>query len=299
MTVRPVTGQAQQNAGIGAIDAVANLRTPELIAGRQHQWILYGERFGREEPIFTLEQQIEKMDACGIDKAFLIATKLGSKYHGFTDSVPYEAVYEAIQKYPDRFYGLAGVDPFEGMEGVRELEHAVKDLGFVGAHLYPHWFGLEPDHRKYYPFYAKCAELDIPIQMQVGHCLIYISDRPPMRSVGRPILLDTIACDFPELKLIGIHTGWPWVEEMISVAWKHPNVYIGSDAYAPRYWKPEFIHFINSWGQNKVIFGSDHPVIDMERAMSEIAELELNPESRRKFLRDNTARVYKLPEGHS
>ena len=75
----------------------------------------------------------------------------------------------------------------------------------------------------------------------------------PLRSVGRPITLDTIACDFPELKIIGIHTGWPWVEEMISVAWKHPNVYIGSDAYAPKFWKPEFVQFINSWGQDKVL----------------------------------------------
>ena len=81
---------------------------------------------------------------------------------------------------------------------------------------------------------------------------------------------------------------------MIAVAWKHPNVYVGSDAYAPRYWKPEFIHFINSWGRNKVIFGTDFPVIDMERAMQEIQALELNPESQRKFLRDNVIRLYNL-----
>ena len=176
------------------------------------------------------------------------------------------------RKYPTRFRGLAGIDPTEGMEGVRQLEYAIKELGFIGAHLYPHWFELAPDHRKYYPFYAKCVELDVPIQMQVGHCLVYSTDRP-LTSVGRPILLDTIACDFPELKLIGIHTGWPWVEEMISVAWKHPNVYIGSDAYAPKYWKPEFVHFINSWGQDKVLFGTDFPIIDFERATREVGEL--------------------------
>jgi predicted TIM-barrel fold metal-dependent hydrolase len=106
--------------------------------------------------------------------------------------------------------------------------------------------------------------------------------------------LDTIACDFPELKLVGIHTGWPWVEEMISVAWKHRNVYIGSDAFAPRYWKPEFVHFINSWGQDKVIFGTDHPVIDMGRALTEIDELNIRPNSKKKFLRDNVIRLYSL-----
>ncbi len=290
--------QSRFDLGVKAIDTVCNIRTPELIAARKHKWILYSRRFakGQTEPVFTHEQLIEKMDASGIESAFLIAAKLGSVHRGYTDSVPYEAVAEAVQAHPDRFYGLAGIDPLEGMDGVRELERSVKELGFVGAHLYPHWFDLEPDHRRYYPFYAKCVELDIPIQMQVGHCLIYIDDRPPMRSVGRPILLDTIACDFPELKLIGIHTGWPWVEEMISVAWKHPNVYIGSDAYSPRYWKQEFVHFIDSWGRDKVIFGSDYPVIDMERAMTEIADLGLRPESQRQFLRENAIRVYKLDQ---
>ena len=84
-------------------------------------------------------------------------------------------------------------------------------------------------------------------------------------------------------------------EEMIAIASKHSNVYIGSDAYAPKYWNPEFVHFINTWGQNKVIFGTDFPVIDFRRAMDEIEGLSLNPESKLKFLRDNAIRVYNLP----
>ena len=283
----------QTETKIKAIDTVVNLPDPERV--RHHEWILE-ERpgFGGGESNMTPERYLEKMDAAGIEKSFLIAAKAGSKHEGYMDAVPYEEVAEIVNKHPDRFYGLAGIDPWEGMEGVKALEHAVKEMGFIGAHLYPHWFRMEPDHRKYYPFYAKCVELDIPIQMQVGHCLIYIKDRPPLASVGRPILLDTIACDLPELKLIGIHTGWPWVEEMISVAWKHPNVYIGSDAFAPKYWKPEFVQFINSWGQNKVLFGTDYGVIDNERAMAEIEELGLKRESKRKFLRDNAVRVYNL-----
>ncbi len=153
---------------------------------------------------------------------------------------------------------------------------------------------MEPDHPKYYPFYAKCVELEIPIQIQVRYCLIYIKDRPPFRSVGRPILLDTIACDFPELKIIGIHTGWPWIEEMISVARKHPNVDIGTDAHAPKYWKPELVQYLNSWGRDKVIFGTDFPVVEMERAMKEIKGMRLRPEAKRKLLRDNARRVYNL-----
>ena len=82
--------------------------------------------------------------------------------------MPLDIVARAVEAYPDKFSGLAGIDPYMGMDGVRALETAVRDMGFIGAHLYPHWFELAPDHAKYYPIYTKCCELDIPIQMQVG-----------------------------------------------------------------------------------------------------------------------------------
>jgi hypothetical protein len=86
---------------------------------------------------------------------------------------------------------------------------------------------------------------------------------------------------------------------MISVAWKHPNVYISSDAYAPKHWRPEFIHFINTWGQDKVLFGTDFPVIGIKRAVTEIGDLSLREKALPKFLGENAARVYGVgqPEG--
>jgi predicted TIM-barrel fold metal-dependent hydrolase len=83
---------------------------------------------------------------------------------------------------------------------------------------------------------------------------------------------------------------------MISVAWKHPNVYIGSDAYAPHHWPESFVHFINSWGKDKVLFGTDWPVIDPERAVKEVDELDLPTDARQKFLRENALRLFRLPE---
>ncbi len=281
----------------GALDIVINLHTPEVLAIRPawHKDFI-GGKIGADDEILRglpIEKYIERMDRAGIQMAFIAAAKSGSIGHPVNWHLPYEMVAEVVKKYPTRFKGLAGIDPNESMEGVRKLEYAIRELGFVGAHLYPHWFEMSPTHRKYYPFYAKCAELGVPIQMQVGHCLVYSKDRP-LRSVGRPITLDTLACDLPELKIIGIHTGWPWVEEMISVAWKHPNVYIGSDAYGPKYWKPEFINFINSWGQDKVLFGTDFPIIDFERATREINDLGLRDHAKEKLLWKNAARVYGL-----
>jgi uncharacterized protein len=282
---------------LGAIDAVCNYEfdDPELQrSGWARNFIV--EKVGADETRIrgmSVEAFIEKMDRAGIEHVLLLAVKAGSAMHTINRRIPYEKVAEVCAKYPKRFSGLAGVDPTEGMHGVRELERAVKDLGFVGAHLYPHWFEMAPDHARYYPLYSKCCELDIPIQMQVGHCLRYSAERP-LKSVGRPITVDTIACDFPELKLVGIHIGWPWTEEMISVAYKHPNVYIGSDAYTPRHWPKEFVHFLDSWQPDKVLFGTDYPVVDLERARTEIEGLNLKPASKVKFLRDNAIRLYKL-----
>ena len=233
------------------------------------------------------------MDQAGIERAFLIACKVGQLGLQGSWHLAYETVAEMVEAYPSRFHALAGIDPTEGMAGVRALEQAVREFGFIGAHLYPHWFELAPDHAKYYPFYAKCVELGVPIQMQVGQSLVYDPKRP-LRSVGRPITLDTVACDFPELKLIGIHVGIPWTDEMIAMAWKHKNVFIGSDAHSPKYWPQSFVHYLNSYGQDKVIFGTDWPVLDFERTRAEIDALELREGPRRKLLRDNVLKIYGL-----
>jgi predicted TIM-barrel fold metal-dependent hydrolase len=104
-----------------------------------------------------------------------------------------------------------------------------------------------------------------------------------------------VAIDFPELKIIGIHLGWPWVEEMIAVTYKHTNVYIAGDAYAPKHWPETFVKYADSWGQDKCLFGTDWPVVDPERAMAEVVGLGLRPEAVSKLLRENALRLFRLP----
>jgi predicted TIM-barrel fold metal-dependent hydrolase len=283
---------------IKAIDIVVNPITPEIIRMRP-AWTktFLNGKIGRDESVtqgITHEQMLGLMDRAGIERAFLIATCTGQLGLQGSWHLPYETVAEAVQRFPDRFSGLAGLDPTEGMNGVRKLAHAVQEYGFIGAHFYPHWFELAPDHAKWYPFYAKCVELDIPVQLQVGQSLVYDPARP-LRSVGRPITLDAVACDFPELKLIGIHVGIPWTEEMIAMAWKHKNIYIGCDAHSPKYWPASFVHYINSFGQDKVLFGTDYPVLDFERTVNEIEALGLKPQALEKLMRENARRLYKLP----
>ena len=285
------------NYAIQAIDCVVNPITPEIMKLRP-DWArsFWSGKIGRDASLVegvTHEAMLQMMDRAGIERAFLIATKTGRLGLPGSWHLPYETVAEAVRRYPGRFSALAGLDPTEGMRGVRELERAVRDLGFIGAHMYPHWFELAPDHARWYPFYAKCAELDIPVQMQVGQSLIY-TPAQRLRSVGRPIALDPVACDFPELRLVGIHVGIPWTDEMIAMAWKHPNVYIGCDAHSPKYWPASFVHYLNSYGQDKVLFGTDYPVLDFVRTREEIEALGLREAPKRKLLRDNALRVYRL-----
>ena len=286
-----------QKLSYKAIDAVVNIWTREALSHRPD----WGDEFfvgkmNAENALMaglSLEEIIEKMEEAGIEKAFLIAARAGRVGLPGCYHMPYSVVAEACAKYPERFYGLAGVDPFEGKGGVRAFEDAIKNMGFVGAHLYPHWYELAPDHAKYYPFYAKCCELNVPIQMQVGQSMVY-SQEYRTKSVGQPIALDAVACDFPELKLIGIHVGIPWHDEMISMAWKHENIFIGCDAHRPKYWPKSFIHYLNSYGQDKIIFGTDFPVLEFKKTIDDIDALGLKSEVRKKLLRDNVIRVYGL-----
>lgn len=281
----------------GAIDIVVNPLTQRIVDSRP-AWTreFHTAKIGRaaaDVQSVSLEQMLAQMDVAGIARAFLVSCKLGQLGTPGAWHMPDEWIAEAVAQYPDRFSGLAGVDPTEGMEGVRRLERAIRDYGFIGAHTYPHWFELAPNHARYYPFYAKCCELGVPIQMQVGQSLVYYKKRP-LRSVARPILLDDIACDFPELKLVGIHIGIPWHDEMIAMAWKHENVFIGTDAHSPKYWPASFVQYLNTYGRQKVMFGTDFPVLAFKRTVDEIDELGLRPETMRAVMRDNALRIYGL-----
>jgi predicted TIM-barrel fold metal-dependent hydrolase len=236
-----------------------------------------------EEPPQGADLLLPEMDRWGVEKAMIGVSPSNS------------IGLSTLQAHPDRFIGAYEVDPNKGMDEIRTLVMMVEKYGVKAATAFP--AGLLPqvpiNDKKFYPFYAKCVELDIPVQLQVGQSLVY-DRRAPKRSVGRPITLDAVACDFPELKIVGIHVGIPWTDEMVAMAWKHPNVYIGSDAHSPKYWPESFVRYIDSYGQDKVMFGTDFPVLQFERTREEVEALGFRPGPKRKFLRDNALRLYKL-----
>jgi predicted TIM-barrel fold metal-dependent hydrolase len=176
------------------------------------------------------------------------------------------------------------------MPAVHELRSLVVDHGFSGLKLEPFILDKLPTEAQWYPLYAACVDLDITLQVQVGGTgpATYTSE------TGRPGHIDRIAIDFPELRIVAGHIGWPWTEEMIAVAAKHPNVWIDTSAHLPKYYPAPFVHFLRTYGRAKCIWASDWPILDYEAAFQGLADLELKPEVRRMFLHDNAVAAFAL-----
>jgi hypothetical protein len=195
-----------------------------------------------------------------------------------------------------RFLGFAGVDPHKGITAIRELDHAVRVLGLRGLNLQCFEHRLAINDKKMYPLYAKCIELDIPVNL---HASINFSTDTLME-YGHPRLLDEVMVHFPELRVCAAPPGWPWVQELIGVAWRHANVSIGLVAVRPRVlaiansgYEP-LLQYGNTILQDRIIFGSAYPMQPVERAIADIEALPLKPEVRRKWLHDNAARFLRL-----
>jgi hypothetical protein len=176
-----------------------------------------------------------------------------------------------VEAFPDRFAGVAAVDLSNPVAAVRELDRAVRQLGFKALRVVPWLWRLPPNDRLYYPLYVKCIELDIPFCTQVGHT------GPLMPSeTGRPVpYIDEVALTFPELRIVCGHIGHPWTDEMIGVAWKHDNVYIDTSAYLPRYYPPQLLQFLRTYGQDKVLFGTNFPQLPLDKCMEQVRGLGL------------------------
>ncbi|WP_265112119.1 amidohydrolase family protein [Halosolutus halophilus] len=233
------------------------------------------------------EAFLSKMDDHGIDQVFVPALKFGNPDGGMEIDISHEMIADLSESHPERIKGLAGINPREGMDGVAKLEEYVEDHGFVGAVLEPYGWDLPLNHRRYYPFYAKCAELGVPVMMQTGHSAMQMPSRH-----GKPSLLDDVALDFPGLDIVGAHTGWPWSKELEALAWKHPNLYMGATAHAPKYWEDNVRHFIETRGRDKVVFGTDYPVLDYPETLAQLEEMDLDEEVERKLLYENARELF-------
>lgn len=233
----------------------------------------------------STEAIVAQMDAAGIHQLMLCAWHRPGQWIHHNDFIA-----EMVAQFPDRFVGVATVNLEKPVEAVRELERAVKELGCKALRIVPWLWKLPPNDKLYYPLYVKCIELDIPFCTQVGHT------GPLMPSeTGRPVpYLDEVALTFPELKIVGGHIGHPWTDEMIGLAWKHENVFIDTSAYLPRYYPPQLLHYLKTYGQDKVLFGTNFPQLSLEKCVAQVKELNLPPAIEAKFFGANAQRIFQL-----
>jgi uncharacterized protein len=230
-----------------------------------------------------------------LDEAMIEKAVLHSEWE-FEDPRPLnETVSRMVTQYPGKFFGVVSVDPRRGIsQSVRELKHAIAGTVCVGLGLQPAFFDMLPDDAKLYPLYHVCEESRIPLWLHTG---INYSPNHSMEA-DRPIRLEKILMDFPQIKLVACHSGWPWVGELCAVARKfYPRVFLEIGGVAPKYifaggtgWDP-FLQYANSLLQDQILFGTDWPIISFKRGVSEIKEAPLKEIVRKKLLYENGLRL--------
>lgn len=237
----------------------------------------------------SIDAMVQKMDQAGVGKVLVAQCKMWSyRRKWMYMDTQLEEVLQYTRAYPQRFAGLAGYDPFHIKESLAEVELAITKHGFKGVYVHIYGFDINIDDRKMYPLYALCEALGVPVSLQVGHVLEAMPS-----DCARPMLLDRIACDFPTLKLLGAHTGWPWVDELISVCYKWEHVWFGVDAWMPKYLSPQIIQFINSrLGRERCIWGTNG--LPWQENLAQLSELNLKPEVTRNLLNENAVKLFAL-----
>jgi len=236
---------------------------------------------------------LAEYDKAGVSHVCIKARDLETTY-GWR--IRNEDVAEFCAQQGPRFIGFAGVDPNKGMTAVRELDHAVRNLGLRGLNLQCFEHKLAINDRKMYPLYAKCIELDIPVNI---HCSINFATSTYMK-LGHPMLLDEVMVDFPELRVCASPPGFPWVHELIGVAWRHANVRIGLVAVRPKYltvagsgYEP-LLQYGRTILKDRIIFGSAYPLGPIGRAVAEIDALPIEDSVKQLWMYDNAKAFLRL-----
>jgi predicted TIM-barrel fold metal-dependent hydrolase len=241
------------------------------------------------DPELHIDEAVAQLDASGCDAVVLACLKMYSyrSHQQLIMDMPEEVVAQAVAAAPDRFIGGAGYNPWRIDESLRRIETFVREHGFRYVYFHPITFGMAPNDRRCYPLYAKCSELGIPVGLQVGH-----SAEPLPSDVGRPMLVDEVAIDFPDLRINQSHTGWPWTGEFISMLWRHPNVYGDISAYFPKTLDAELVRAMDRQLRHKIMLGTNG--FPLDRCLAELDELPLREESKRRIRGENAAEFFGL-----
>ena len=211
--------------------------------------------------------------------------------------VPNEEIAEAAQKNPDVMIAFASIDPHKGKMGAREARRLIEEHGVKGFKFHPTVQAYYPQDKMAWPIYEVIAEYKLPAVFHTGHSGIGSG----MRCGGglrleysNPIHLDDVAIAFPDMQIIMAHPSFPWQDEALSVATHKPNVWIDLSGWSPKYFPKQLVQYANTLLKDRVLFGSDFPLITPDRWMKDFEDAGFRPEVMPGILKGNAARLLGL-----
>ncbi len=216
-----------------------------------------------------------------------------------TAPVPNEEIAEAALEHPDVIIPFAGVDPYKGRAAVRQIRRLVADHGVRGFKFHPSIQAFHPNDRMAYPLYEAIEEAGAIAVFHTGQTGIG-AGAPGGGGIrlkySNPLAVDDVAADFPGMRIILAHPSFPWQDEALAVATHKPEVYIDLSGWSPKYFPPQLVQYANSLLRDKVLFGSDYPLLSPDRWLADFAKLPVKDEVRPKILKENAVRLLGLTE---
>ena len=211
--------------------------------------------------------------------------------------IPNEEIAEAAQKNSDMMIAFASIDPHKGVMGAREARRLITEHGVKGFKFHPTVQGFNPSDRMAWPIYEVINEYHLPAIFHSGHSGMGSG----MRCGGgfkleysNPMHLDDVALAFGDMQIVIAHPSWPWQDEALSVAMHKPNVWIDLSGWSPKYFPPQLVQYANTLLKDRVLFGSDFPLITPDRWMKDFMVAGFKPEVHQRILKDNAVRLLKL-----
>jgi uncharacterized protein len=227
--------------------------------------------------------------------AFVVFTVDAEK--GASRKITNEEIAELAHKHADVAIPFASINPHRGAQGVQQARRLIEDYGVRGFKFHPSVQDFFPNDPMAYPLYEAIAEAKLPALFHTGQTGVGAGTRAGggiRLKYSNPMLLDDVAADFPDMPIILAHPSFPWQEEALSVAIHKPQVYIDLSGWSPKYFPPILVQYANTLLKDKILFGSDYPVMSPERWMEDFAKLAIKPEVRPLILKENAAKLLNI-----
>jgi predicted TIM-barrel fold metal-dependent hydrolase len=279
---------------VRAVDLHVHLPLPEWVEGSLGPYREPTERYFRRQLTLQTAEQL----AGAYEAIDCVAVLLGWDAETATrrPRLSNDLVAEIVRRFPGRFVGFAGIDPWKGAGALREMRRAREDLGLAGYKFHPSMQAFRPDDGRWSDLLERAAGYGVPCLFHTGTSGIGAGTPGGLGvelAYARPIHLDAVAARHPGMPVVMAHFGWPWHLEAVAIALHKSNVYLELSGWAPRYVPDEVVREAEGRLAERVLFGSDAPFFDAEKVLAGW-EQRLSPDAFRRVARDNAVRLLGL-----